>query len=371
MPEPLRAASHRGAASLALLLLGGQCTGGAATTKGTTPPPDTSPITEPGIDTGGIDSAVDTGTVGPVFDCYSNVSIEEDGDASPDGSGYDGWDADNPTWQLYLERDYNGNGVAEQFSSWERDEAGRVLRYEQWGSSVGAYDATYDADGNRLTYDEDTDSDGIVDLTYRYTYENGALVYYERDDGADGVLDYTLSYVRDAEGRRLSAEADEDGDGIIDISYAYTIDDQGREVEIATDEGNDGVLERVSTTVYTDPILKVGTTTTEDVLAGDVLQITDFAYDTSERELYYGLDIPPFGVLDYERWSDRNADGDIVHYRLLTSLYGDQLELDQDLVRDGLGRLTEVHTVVTNLAAGTVDSDVTYTYLFGGTCPSP
>jgi hypothetical protein len=349
-------------------LLAHSCTGESGTKPGPGPGTETDPGTTPSVDT--ADSAADTGSAAPAWVCWSDVDIDEDRDGTSNGGGLDAYDPDHVTWQLYRERDYNGNGQPEQFARWERDPDGNVLHYEAWGTDPSGYDATYDADGNRLTYDVDEDGDHVVDATYRYGYENGWLVLTESDTDADGIVDNVLRYERDAEGRRLLGLEDTNGDGTDDVRYTYTLDEVGREVLVETDEGIDDVIDAVAAYDYTDELLNVGTATLDDGNDGVIDQAVGFEYDAAGYELYYAFDIAPVdGVWDYERWTTRDASGNILVYRLLTGLYGAPLELVQEFVRDELGRTVALDSVVSDPSTGVIDSEVHYDYVFAGTCP--
>ncbi len=79
----------------------------------------------------------------------------------------------------------------------------------------------YDERGNRLSFDVDTDSDGVADSRMTYTYdEHDRLLTTEQDHDADGTADTRMTFSYDAAGNRMAAAADEDGDGANDALYA-------------------------------------------------------------------------------------------------------------------------------------------------------
>lgn len=331
---------------------------------------DTDTETTP-IDTS-LDTGTDTGPTGPVrpqFDCYADF-VGDDLTSDLDPSGFDGYDAANPTFLLYSERDNNGNGVPEQFGAWVRDSAGRTLHYEASGSATYSYDVTYDADGNRLTYDEDSDGDGDYDYADRYEYTNGFLTHYENDEDGDGQVDYQYDYERDADGHRTLALVDEDGDGTTDTWITYVLDAAFREAQVLQDDGNDGVYEFVTTYTFTDPVLRIGTLVVDEGNDAVIDQSAEFEYDAIGRELHYAIDFEADGVLDYSRTYTRDPDGRVLTYFLDTTIYGYPLTLFQAQAYDSLGRLIQIEAQVTNLDTNQVTTDVLYNYVFGGTCPS-
>lgn len=316
----------------------------------------------------------ESGTVSdsrPAFDCYADMTRDDNRDGTTDGSGWDGYDAASPTFILYTERDNNGNGSPEQFATWTRDAAGHTLRYEATGQSTWSYDATYDVDGNRLTYEEDSDGDGDVDFIEGYGYENSLLVHYEVDDDANGALDYVLDYQRDPDGNRRSAEEDIDGDGAVDVWYTYTLDAADRDLHLDVDEGNDGVIESAIDYVYTDVALRIGSSTVDDLVDGVIDFATSFSYDENGRELYYAEDWDVDAGFEYQRTIVRDDDGRITSYTMEAEedVYGYPVTLVQTQSYDALGRLVSIDIEVTDLGSNQVTYEASYAYLFGGTCP--
>ena len=67
---------------------------------------------------------------------------------------------------------------------------------------------TYDADGNKLTHEEDEDADGTPNIRTTWTHDaDGNMLTVENDDDADGTGNRT-TYTYDADGNMLAEECD-------------------------------------------------------------------------------------------------------------------------------------------------------------------
>ena len=156
------------------------------------------------------DPPVDTGTAPPApdcpeFDCWADVSFDNQQDGTIDGGGLDGYDAANPTWLLYSDRDTNGNGIVETVDLYERDADGNAIRYERQRRDAQTIERTFGDDGLLLSEAIDLASDGFVDEVHRYEYDpNGELLRSETDFGDDGELDYVVEYTLTPDGDRIS-----------------------------------------------------------------------------------------------------------------------------------------------------------------------
>ncbi len=87
---------------------------------------------------------------------------------------------------------------------------------------------TYDADGNELAQEWDTDADGTVETRYTYTYDaDGNKLTEEVDKDADGTVEVCRTCTYDADGRKQTEEWDFSVDETVDIFCTYTHDANG------------------------------------------------------------------------------------------------------------------------------------------------
>jgi hypothetical protein len=124
------------------------------------------------------------------------------------------------------EEDWNGDGVFDNENTIQRDafgrETGRMWHAYATGQTY-RYRTEYDADGNITLEETDSDDDGTIDYTYRYTYVGGKRTKQEHFyPGGSWTRLYTY------DGNNLVSEtADWQDDGILDWRTDHTYDSNG------------------------------------------------------------------------------------------------------------------------------------------------
>lgn len=158
----------------------------------------------------------------------------------------------------YLARDeYDGHadGVADEVEIYEYDAAGNKSRYEYDEEADGIMEEietfVYDDSGNLTRSEYDDDADGNADSRKTYSYDsNGNLTRYERDRDIDGIADSIETYTYDDSGNRIRYEKHGDGDGIADSIETYAYNDNGNQTRIEKDGNGDGSAETIETFTY-------------------------------------------------------------------------------------------------------------------------
>ncbi len=137
--------------------------------------------------------------------------------------------------QTRYERDSDGDGtVRSKSTTYTFDANGNQTRYESM-----ILMETAQSDRNLLLTpmmrmeikqgdERDSDGDGTADEITTYTYDaNGNQTRYERDSDGDGTSDRIYTYTYDANGNQTRREYDSDGDGTADRIETYTFDANG------------------------------------------------------------------------------------------------------------------------------------------------
>lgn len=322
----------------------------------------------PPTDSGTTDSGTTTTEPDPrdAYACFADVVIE---DGVTTGTGFDGYDADHPTWLMYVERDDNGNGLPDYFEYYTRDADGNPVHWERERGSPASYDRTYDERGNTLSYDYDDGADGDVDYHAIYAWDaNDQILHYEVDDDGDGALEYWYEFTRTPEGYRETAIESADGDEIVDNFYTYFRDEQEREVRIEQRDALD-VLVGVYDATYVDATSLSGSGTTDLGGDGTIDGYVEFTADAEGRRTSRSEDRTPYDAVfeKIEHWA-YDAAGNQIEYILYDANDGDPFDYMLNEAFDGLGRqLSEDESIA--LQDGSFSSNVLTTWTFGGTCP--
>ena len=177
---------------------------------------------------------------------------------------------------------YDGDDVALRHEIFTYDGDGHNTRWEL-DTPVGApieytYDYTWDG-GLRTRTDLDESSDDVIDLIYRYfyddddhlvrqdfdtdaadedaeervTYENdagGHVVRYEYDADLDEQPETIITYDNDADGNVLHQENDNDADGNADSITDNTYDAAGNQLTYELDNDADGEVDYSTLRTY-------------------------------------------------------------------------------------------------------------------------
>ena len=190
----------------------------------------------------------------------------------------------------------------------------------------------------------------------------------------DGDPDYGYDYVY-ADGPHVGATQDVDGDEDTDVWYTYTYDEADRLVRMVGDERNNGSLDYTLDRTYTDPVLYVGSTVTDEDADGTADHWDEFAYDALDPLVSYMEDEGADEFVDYIG---------TVSYDPVTGLVAVQDEETftpppdddwRDWIHDEftydsqgrlIGQLTEGEYIDDDYD---FDRDARQSWVFGGTCP--
>jgi hypothetical protein len=319
------------------------------------------------------DADTDTGYPIPPFDCYAVFEEDVGLDGYVDAQGFDAYDPVNTSWLVHSQRDYYADGSIDTIETRSYDTAGNLLTLEFDADGDGTADYsevyTYDAYNNVLsaTYN----SYGTLTVV-TYTYDGyNKLTSQSIDSDGDGNIDEIFSYFYDEGDLLITVEEDSNADGAADVFYTYSYDSEGRVTEISGDEGDDGTVDYLQTTLYTDLVLNVGTTTIDEDNDGTPESIQQFEFDELGNLLYLADDYDGDGVFDNELtlvWD--LALGQIVSAEVVNSNYtGYPSLVHVDLSYDAQVRLISQLIELTDIDSGFVLFEALDTWTFGGTCP--
>ena len=154
---------------------------------------------------------------------------------------------------------YREDGSISLYRSSTRDSSGQLMYYlselydrygnTKWkeydsngdGQANGFFSSTLDSDGNVISSisKTDSDSDGQVDSTYRYSFDSrGRRTKYEEDSDGDSVMDRIEIYSYDNNNNQTYLSFDEDADGHPEYDIRYTFDPYGNQTGyVVTEEG--------------------------------------------------------------------------------------------------------------------------------------
>jgi len=109
------------------------------------------------------------------------------------------------------------------------------------------------ANGLLVEMRQDTDSDGVEDSFYYFTYDaKGRLLSSSEDMGGDGDIDYAITEVWEDSPTATRHYVDEGSDGTTEYLETLLLDGEGRTVELQLDYAFDGVIERLIRYEYGD-----------------------------------------------------------------------------------------------------------------------
>lgn len=151
---------------------------------------------------------------------------------------------------LTTEEDSNSDGNIELRTTYTYDANDNLLTDEKYDVINGARKNfkryTYDSNGNIVKYEEDTYGVGSIDYIETYSYDtNGNMLKYEEDDGANGSINFRETYSYDTALNLQSYKKDSDGDGLIDYAETYTSDANGARIRTDIDIDGDGANDQV------------------------------------------------------------------------------------------------------------------------------
>jgi serralysin len=308
--------------------------------------------------------------------CYADWEGDISDDGSIDGTGLDVYDPVRTDLLLDVTRMYSFFDKYAYHYSYDAN--GHLTRFEYDDGDDGfpeyVYTETWDGD-LVVEYTADEDGDGVPEEIWTYTYTaQGWIDTVSEDTDNDGDPDYGYSYAYDENGRRLFAYQDLDGDEVTDVWYTYVYDAVGRVTVFSGDTGNNGTVDYLLTYTYTDPVLYVGSSVTDEDNDGTPEATETFAYDAD------------FNLLFLEE--DDGADGNVNHRAQISyTTSGLEAVVDEEYYddpEDGDGE-TVLHDEYTYDASDRLIEDFSdgyflyggqqiallsrQTWTFGGTCP--
>jgi len=204
------------------------------------------------------------------------------------------------------------------------------------------YDA-YTSCGLLAQSDEDSDADGVIDLSTSYTY-----------DSSDWLTDVALTITIP-------------GYGTVSSSFSYTYNPDGTIAELSYDFDGDGVADSVTTYTYDSQ----GRVLTATAVTAKTTQYTTFTHTGDEEVGSIAYDIGDDGTIEYyseyeytstqgEIWVDLDDDGIWDEYRLVT-YDADGNVLTDSFDSDGDGSFDQVtsyaYTAEGRRDSGTIDAD--------------
>lgn len=195
----------------------------------------------PAIDT--IDT-FDTGTAprDVPWDCYGRGFVDSSTDGVADYWIYDVYDPQRPDLRIHYETDEWDDGSLLYVSDTAYDERGNAILSEIDDDADGTLDWietwSYDDGDRELQNAVDSDADGAPDWIGSNEYDpDGELIHREIDEDGDGSPELIYDYQR-VGGLLLEVLEDSDADGVADVTYTYTYDLQERlEGIVGVDDG--------------------------------------------------------------------------------------------------------------------------------------
>ncbi len=143
------------------------------------------------------------------------------------------------------ETDSDYDGTADRVETWTYHANGSVERHAIDSDGDGTVDTatTYDASGRRVRLVSDSDGDGTQETETWSYHANGTVERHTVDHESDGTVDEATTY--DAAGQRVRLDSDSDGDGTKETTvWSYHA---GGSVEREKADGDsDGNFERTS-----------------------------------------------------------------------------------------------------------------------------
>lgn len=297
------------------------------------------------------------------FACFADWAVV-DGLGSPIvGRVWEGFVDDDPTRRAAAVTDTNGNGIPEEVESWERDAAGRVVRYEV-GPGYGAkvVESDWDADGNLLEERTDDGPDGEWDRIDTWTYDaDGNQVTGSYDVGADGTFELTVVSEYDADGNLLVQTRDYADSGV--EVYTIFLGPDGRRERLEADYGDDGTIDFLATYFWDDTLPYAYTVERDDGNDGTIDAIDRIERDADGNDTYRAVDEDADGTWDSEEISSWTADGELARQELL---YENGNSYVVETTWSNGRRLTQRQTWTID---GELALDEQMTATWGGTCP--
>lgn len=171
------------------------------------------------------------------YDSNGNVSrISNTAPASTQLFSYDGND------NLVLARTQNGSGNnSSQTYTYNSDN--KLILLELDSDDDGTPDSItsyqYDASGNLVVIEQDKDGNGSVDATQRFTYAAGLVQTFRNDTNNDGVDELSINYTYDANGNKVLVTTDRTADGVADSTARFQYDDRNNPVRYELDNNMD------------------------------------------------------------------------------------------------------------------------------------
>jgi hypothetical protein len=241
--------------------------------------------------------------------CFADQVFDDGDDGVADMVGVDTYDGD---WLVESTWDRDLDGTDDDVWTFTYDADGNELRREEraYGALVYWTETTWTAAGLPATWEwffDDGSGSPIHEIlvtTYDgYDHRIGVAV----DHDGDGTADESTTWAVDADGNPLTDERDFEADGVADAFGTYDYDDVGRQVEYEQLLA-DGTPNELDQTTYTDPTLRVGTSTLGKGPDSVVVEILGFGFDADGHQTYeaYDWDVsdPAWSSEDTSTWED-------------------------------------------------------------------
>lgn len=145
------------------------------------------------------------------------------------------------------DRDGDGNPDATATYVYEN---GRVATFVEDKDNDGTPELiiaySYDARGNRQSYNINVSSDGYPSAPGKFTYdEQDNVTRYELDIDLDGTYDYIEAYTYNSQKQRTSYYRDNTGDGLWNTIIQYKYNEDGQRILMAEDNDGNGIADKV------------------------------------------------------------------------------------------------------------------------------
>jgi len=182
------------------------------------------------------------------YDGNGNVTryeVDWDADGTVDWIQTLTFDANGNLTHFVTDRD--GDGLANEIVAITNDNSGNMIKADVTGDRAQFQYLTYDAYGNLTRDGRDYNGDGVEDTVQAYTYDaNDNLIdtlylcpsgYFGREN------EFAENYIYDAEGQMLRSELDSNNDGSTDRIATFFYDPSGRLLRTMYDLNADGTAD--------------------------------------------------------------------------------------------------------------------------------
>lgn len=173
------------------------------------------------------------------------TQIDSDGDGIINDVQYSTFNSNNV--QIGQRRDLDNNGTVTLGWAQELNDFGVLTRRDEFdntGTIFRVRNQAWDAQGALTFREKVSDSEHSIE---RWFFEDELLLSYEKDSDGNGVIDERQTFV----GSNLNTDYDQrhldrDADGLVDVVYDYSLNEYGRPLRITEDRGADGSIDKAT-----------------------------------------------------------------------------------------------------------------------------